>query len=256
MQKKKALDAENAANLEVIAGLVGIKWLNEGGLVDRRQLFKYVTNQVLPDSPLPRPSPPRDYLTDCEFLIEVECALSQQNCKEALIPLRKYTSEIKSLMNWFVGQVASAKAFAKVLDAVNACENDWVIRNREAILKCYAMIYLAYPTKASYKQLVHPEVMCFITRALHTNYIYDTLELKSARISWPVLRDFLNCQSLLSSMVLRVHGRDEWKEALLHDQMDKDIGYRLVSEFFVRYEGGDYDPFLGEHNDIIWKLIR
>ena len=60
MQKKKALDAENAANLEVIAGLVGIKWLNEGGLVDRRQLFKYVTNQVLPDSPLPRPSPPRD----------------------------------------------------------------------------------------------------------------------------------------------------------------------------------------------------
>lgn len=257
MKLKKALDAENAANLEAISDLVGNGvWLDCWGRVVRRRLFRRVTNQVLPDSPIPQTSPPRDEPTDCKFLIEVDCALSQENRKEALIHLRKRAPEVKSLLAWLVGQVASAKAFAEVLDAVNACENDWVVRNREAVLKCYAMIYLAYPTKATYKQLVHPEVMCFITSALHVSYIYETLELRSSRITWPVLFDFLNCQPWASSMVLKVHGREEWLTAMRGDQVDEDVGNRLVTEFFGRYVDGDYDPFLGACNDIIWELIR
>ena len=257
MKSKKALDAENAVNLEAISDLIGNSvWLNEGGLVDRRQLFKYVTNQVLPDSPLPRPSPPRDEPADCEFLTEVACALSQENRKEALIYLRKRAPEVKSLVAWLVGQVTSAKAFAEVLDVVRACENDWVVRNREAVLKCYAMIYQAYPTKATYKQLVHPEVMCFITNALSVQAVDGGLTLRGDRIVWPVLFDFLNCQPWASSMVLKIHGREEWLTAMRGDQVDKDVGNRLVTEFFGRYEDGDYDPFLGVCNDIIWKLIR
>ena len=184
-------------------------------------------------------------LTNCyQFIVDEYSKMIQATGRYDLCPYQ------------YAQFVIAAITFDAKVGLANYGENDWVVRNREAILKCYAMIYLAYPTKASYKQLIHPEVMCFITRALHTNYIYDTLELKSARISWPVLHDFLNCQPLLSSMVLTVHGRDEWKAAMRGDQVDGHAGNRMVSEFFVRYEDGGYNSFLGEHNDIIWDLIK
>ena len=259
MKSKKMTDAVNAAALLAIAEMVPKNaWLDCSGYINRVHIFQHVTGQVLPPSSddVLRTVSWHDEPQDREFLAAVDKAWDQVGGGAAMILLRKFAPGMQSLVTWLVGQVASAKAFAKVLDTVNACENDWVVRNREAVLKCYAMIYLAYPTKASYKQLVHPEVMCFITRALHTNYIYDTLELKSARISWPVLHDFLNCQPVLSSMVLTVHGRDEWKAAMRGDQVDGHAGNRMVSEFFVRYEDGDYNSFLGEHKDIIWDLIK